>query len=121
MCHPFDILSVLSGYSEGISKFLCSLSCLIPERPIELLKFLLSYSLLQGFRNCNVCAGQSFRCNLPSRFLGNLVYCVSHRDNLLLLDTYLCCIVLLFLYFLLVYFIFYLYIYIYFLSLISFD
>src|SRR5947208_4184584 len=89
MCHPFDILSVLSGYSEGISKFLCSLSCLIPERPIELLKFLLSYSLLQGFRNCNVCAGQSFRCNLPSRFLGNLVYCVSHRDNLLLW-TFLC-------------------------------
>jgi hypothetical protein len=78
-CNRFYLFGALRGQSEGICKLLCCFSCLMPQRPIELLKFLLSYGLLQGFRNCNVCAGQSLRCNAPSGFLRNPVYRLSPR------------------------------------------
>src|SRR5204862_8085608 len=92
MYSRFDIACILSGESEAVGKFLCSLSCFMPERPIELLKLLLPYSLLEGIGNCNVCAGQSFRCDLPSDSLGNRVYFVRHLtfsflDQVLKLDS----------------------------------
>src|SRR5208282_1960275 len=84
MGNPFEIAGGFGGQSESFRKLFGSLSCLIPERPIELLKFLLSCSLLQSIGNCNVGAGQSFRRNLPSRILRNRFDRFSHRDTPLL-------------------------------------